>query len=190
MKRILIILVLAAVWCGAQPQTPSLEEKVVALENQISTLQQSVVLIQKQVDEVTRQNLSLKESLHLQTPISEVTAPNGINFRLVSATGNRQAGEITFVFSVMNTTKRDIQYQGQKISFVDQNGFAIGNLMQYATIANQSIYSIVELYPDTPVEMKIIVPHNAEPNFAKVLDVLTYDKAANTRFSNIPIKWE
>lgn len=188
MKKLLLIIAASIITLPMMAQDDSLADafkRIEKIEQQLSTLNATV-------QDVTAQNLALKQALHLQPTISEVTTPNGINFRLISAKGDKRTGNVTFVFSVVNTTKRDLTFQAFDINFVDENGYAINvDGTEDASIANHRLEMYVTtLYPDTPVEMKINVALNSEPQYAKLIDIVAIEKTDNVRFINIPIKWE
>lgn len=190
MKKLLLLFAALIATVAASAQTPSLEEKVTNLETQVATLQQTIGHLQSQIDEVTKQNLSLKQTLHLQPTLSEYTSESGLNFRLISATGNSQKGTVTFRFSVTNTTKKDIGYSIDKVNFVDENGQTERGGKPNIYVGGKSEHSYV-FYPDTPMEMDFVLTLNDEPQYAKIIDIITWGGGKeDSRFINIPIKWE
>lgn len=192
MKRILIILVLAAIWCGAQPQTPSLEEKVVALENQISTLQQSVAVMQKQVDEVTRQNLSLKYALDLRTPITEAITESGINYRLISAVGDSINHIVMLTFSVVNTKPAATYCEMSGATFIDDKGNQYADKDFKSTrLGTEFVVNGCYVIPQTPIMMTIVFPGvSTDAEYIKTFNVKSDFHKGSFHLHDIPIQWE
>lgn len=190
MKKLFILAVLLMLGRIAFAQDAQLSDKVSAIETKIVNMEATIASMQKTLSEVTAQNLALKQSLHLQPTIAEVTTPNDISFRLISAKGDRRTGKVEFGFTVVNNAKRDQTFQAYDINFVDENGYAINVEREDASIANHWLAYITTLYPDTPVEMKINVALNTEPQYAKLIDIVAIEKKDSVRFINIPIKWE
>lgn len=192
MKKLFIILSLLCAVFAVSAQTPTLEDKIGNLETQVSALQQTVNHLQTQVDEVTKQNLSLKQALHLQPTISEYTTPSGINIRLISAVGKRLNGEIIFTFSVENPTRKDLKYSPAQIKMTDENGKVTAIEDKSSTLGGAYLCcGSHNLIPDTPVEMIVKFIVDDEPQYAKALDLPgCFSDSSASRFINIPIKWE
>lgn len=175
-------------------QNNELAEKVTSLEEKVSTLEHAIASMQTKVDEVTHQNLALKQAISLQPTIAECTSESGINYRLISTTGNSRTGKITLVISVLNPTKRDIKANFENYpTMVDEKGYSyIGHQdIESATIANECLPCGSVLMPDTPVEMKLIFVSNTEPQYLKSFDLKSMGFENHSfRFTNIPIKWE
>ena len=191
MKKLLLIIAALVVTVAASAQAPSLEDKIANLEAQVATLQQTICHIQTQIDDVTKQNLSLKQALHLQPTISEYTTDNGLNYRLISAIGNLQKGDVTFTFSVVNTTKKDIKYSVDIVKLFDENGKAYTANKGECTIGDVAFYNALQLLPDTPVEMIIKITPDGEPMYMKAIDIATASwPREDSRFINIPIEWK
>ena len=192
MKKLFILAVLLMLGRIAFAQDAQLSDKVSAIETKIVNMEATIASMQKTLSEVTAQNLALKQSLHLQPTIAEATTPNDISFRLISAKGDRRTGKVEFGFTVVNNAKRDQTFQAYDINFVDENGYAINvDGREDASIANHWLETyITTLYTDTPVEMKINVALNTEPQYAKLIDIVAIEKKDSVRFINIPIKWE
>lgn len=191
MKKLLTLLVIAIFWSSASyAQDSCLVNKVAELEGQISGIQQMIFRLQSQVDEVTKQNLTLKQALHLQPTIAEVTA-EGLNVRLIEASGDSITGDITFRFSVKNITDKDIFYTGKVFDIVNENGYDLkSNEIKESLIANRPFSDALFIYPDTPVEMTFTVNMADKSQYAKIINVGSLGSHHNTRFTNIPIKWE
>lgn len=191
MRKLLFFLswLFAAVTVSAQSTT--VEEKISNLETQISTIQQAIGNLQSQIEEVTKQNISLKQALHLQPTISEYNTEGNLNIHLISATGNRQKGEITFTLSVLNPTRKDILYRATTPYFIDENGHKIKAENKGCSIADEElIENSLFILPDTPLEMIMKFLPNEEPQYAKTLVIPVSFGGNDSRFINIPIKWE
>lgn len=189
MKNLLLIIVALCATVAASAQSPSLEDKIANLEVQVASLQQTIYHLQSQIDDVTKQNLSLKQALHLQPTISECNTDGNLNFRLVSATGNRQKGEITFILSVVNPTRKDILYRADAPYFIDENGKSVTAEYNDYFIAGKNGRA-ANILPDTPLEIIIKFISNDEPQYAKTLVIPASFGGNDSRFINIPIKWE
>lgn len=120
MKKVILSSIVFAVslMAHAQSTNPEVEQKIAQMGNAIDSLkstvtamQTSMSAMQAKVDEVTKQNLALKQAISLQPTIAEVKTEDGLDFRLLEAKGDIKTGEVTFVISVANTTKRDIKFQ-------------------------------------------------------------------------------
>lgn len=116
MKKLFFIIAACIFALPMMAQPDSIADKMAALESRLVVLQQSMVHMQKQVDEVTRQNLSLKHALDLHKPITEATTDSGINFRLISAVGDSINHNVTLLFSVVNTNPNDTYCEMSKTS--------------------------------------------------------------------------
>lgn len=189
------IFTLLALLCSASvfAQSNELAEKVASLEGKVSTLEHAITSMQTKVDEVTRQNLALKQAISLQPTISECTTESGINYRLIEAKGNRQTGKISLIFSVLNTTKRDLSsFYKDTPTIIDEKGYRYTDKeFEKVSMGNSGI-SYVTLMPDTPVEMKVIFISETEPQYVKTFNLSETLGGGdnNFRMANIPIKWE
>lgn len=191
MKKLLTLLAIAILWSMASyAQDTCLVNKVAELEGQVSGIQQMIFRLQSKVDEVTRQNLALKQALHLQPTIAEATT-EGLNVRLIEASGDSITGDITFRFSVTNTTDKDIFYSGRVFDIVNENGYALKESeIKKSIMANQPFSEARFIYPDTPVEMMFTVNLADKSQYAKIINIGSLGGHHNTRFTNIPIKWK
>ena len=191
MKKLLTLLAIAILWSMASyAQDSCLVNKVSELEGQVSGIQQMIFRLQSKVDEVTRQNLALKQALHLQPTIAEATT-EGLNVRLIEASGDSITGDITFRFSVTNTTDKDILYSGRVFDIVNENGYALKDSeIKKSIIANHPFSEARFIYPDTPVEMMFTVNMADKSQYAKIINIGSIAGHHNTRFTNIPIKWK
>ena len=191
MKKLLTLLAIAILWSMASyAQDSCLVNKVAELEGQVSGIQQMIFRLQSKVDEVTRQNLALKQALHLQPIIAEATT-EGLNVRLIEASGDSITGDITFRFSVTNTTDKDIFYSGRVFDIVNENGYALKESeIKKSIMANLPFSEARFIYPDTPVEMMFTVNLADKSQYAKIINIGSLGGHHNTRFTNIPIKWK
>lgn len=202
--RLLSVLLMAIFFsyavCGQSPdQLASVEQRLSAVESRIQSQESLINQLQTKIDEVTNQNLALKHAISLHPTIAEYTAENGLNFRLLEATGNSQKGEITLIISVYNPTKRDIEtYFEFAPEMVDEQGhvYAHGfgykkDLVSESFGKNHPTVSTI-LYPDTPVLMEFVYRTEGEPQYIKTFDYKGCYKSLKTdfRFINIPIKWD
>ncbi len=195
MKKLILLLALLISSCCIFAQQPELTDKVASIEAKVAMLETVVNAMQQKVDEVTAQNLALKQAISLQPTIAEATSESGVNYRLIAATGKKQTGEFTLVISAMNPTKRDIKvHYTNGPTMVDEKGYSYIYYkdMKNATIANEALASGVLLMPDTPVEMKLIFVSDTEPQYIKSFDLQSFpsENEHRFRFTNIPIKWE
>lgn len=193
MKKTIFILFALFCSCLAFAQDNEITEKMSALEAKISTMEHAIAAMQTKVDEVTRQNLALKQAISLEPTIAEMKTDDGLDYRLIKAVGNRQTGRIALSISVMNTTKRDINLQFEPMpNIVDEQGNSYNDYKLFAEskIANNHFSSITQLLPDAPVNFELTFVADTEPQYIKVLHLESYNKAHSMRFTNIPIKWE
>lgn len=192
MKKLFILAVLLMLGRIAFAQDAQLSDKVSAIETKIVNMEATIASMQKTLSEVTAQNLALKQSISLQPTVAESKTDDGIDYRLLKVTGDKRSGTVEMTFSVTNTTKRDIdlQFSGWP-NVVDVNGKSYNNHKSFDLLqmAGQSCLSSTKLMPDTPVEMIIKFPVDAEPAYIKAFDYKAYNHDG-IRFINIPIKWE
>lgn len=192
MKKLLTLLAIAILWSMASyAQDSCLVNKIAELEGQVSGIQQMIFRLQSKVDEVTRQNLALKQALHLQPTIAEATT-EGLNVRLIESSGDSITGDITFRFSVTNTTDKDILYPCRGVDIINENGYALkSDEIKECIIANRPFsQSALYIYPDTPIEMMLTVNMEDKSQYAKIINIGSISSGYNTRFTNIPIKWK
>lgn len=192
MKKLILLLALLISSCDIFAQQPELTDKVASIEAKVAMLETVVNAMQQKVDEVTAQNLALKQAISLQPTIAEFKTEDGIDYRLIEAKGSRQTGDIKMIISVRNTTKRDIRLQFEaSADAVDIDGKSYNKFETFekSQIANNHFSGITNLMPDTPVELVVIFPAETEPSYIKSFDLNAYNNHG-FRFTNIPIKWE
>ena len=193
MKKTIFILFALFCSCLAFAQDNEITEKMSALEAKISTMEHVIATMQTKVDEVTRQNLALKQAISLQPTIAESTTESGINYRLIEAKGNRSTGKITLLFSALNTTKRDLGafYKSTPV-IVDEKGYRYSDTEFEKVVIGNSPISWAEFIAGTPVTMEIVFISSTEPQYVKTFDLRESLGAGadSFRMSNIPIKWE
>lgn len=203
MKRFLFILSIILCASAAKAQsapTDSLAAKVDSLTTQLTTLQSSIISLQStiatleaKVNEVTAQNLALKHAISLQPTVAEDTSELNISHKLISATGNKNTGEVTFVLSVKYLGMGDFKVMGFETPvMVDEQGKRNEDINVISTVGGRVLSQGIELYQDTPVEMLLKFNTNNQPQYAKTLTVrpnINWHKDGFT-FRNIPIKWE
>lgn len=189
MKKLILLLTALCFLLTTKAET-NVEERVAALETQLNNLTSTVNTLTGSVAEVTKQNLALKQALHLQPTIAEIVTEKGVDIRLISAEGNSQSGKITLIFTVTNTTKRDLKIQHYRFTAIDVDGHKIEFDTNNCTIADESVYGITYLYPDTPLTMKFVLSPISETEYIKAINVEEYNENAAFRFTNIPIKWK
>lgn len=203
MKKVILSSIVFAVslMAHAQSTNPEVEQKIAQMGNAIDSLkstvtamQTSMSAMQAKVDEVTKQNLALKQAISLQPTIAEDTSSFGINYRLIEAKGNRKSGEITFIISAVNTGKQDQRLTYNEPVIVDESGYQYKDYKDWKEykIGNEYLTSGTTLYPDTPVQIILTCVTNSEPQYAKIINIAPYEtfKKDGFRFTNIPIKWE
>lgn len=192
MKKNSLALILSCTVCAASAQIPQekdIESRVTKLEQLVQLQNQNILEIQSQFSEVLAQNLALKNALHLQPTIVEGTNSEGINFRLISANGDKKTGDVVLAFEALNTIRKDIDFTiGRNIiEIIDENGIIYD--IDYYTVGNIKNSFGVKLHPDTPVEFKFFIKGYGKASYIKILDV-GYNFKPYFRFQNIPIKWE
>lgn len=193
MKKILLLFTAIACCISiATAQTDS--ARIASLETEVKAMQSTLSELKSEVAEVTKQNLALKQALHLQPTIAEYTNADGISYNLVKAEGNNQTGEIIVVLSVMNNTKKDFKQYFTAYEAVGENGYAFSSEdMTEATLGKDSspyLNKSAELYPDTPVNFTFKFVPNSQPQYFKILSFTAPFGSPIARFTNIPIKWK
>ncbi len=201
MKKVILSSIVFAVslMAHAQSTNPEVEQKIAQMGNAVDSLKSTVTAMQTamanmqvKVDEVTKQNLALKQAISLQPTIAEATSNRNINYRLIEAKGNRTTGEITFVVSVLSTGRIEQSITLEPPVFIDEQGETHRDTKYASTLGDNSLAVATTLFPDTPVKLILKTQADNEPQFIKTLDLrpgqnLNID---GFRFTNIPIKWE
>jgi len=193
MKKILLLL--AAIACCVSIATAQTDSaRIATLESEVKAMQTTLSDLKSEVAEVTKQNLALKQALHLQPVIAEYTNSDGISYNLVKAEGNNQTGEIIVVLSVVNNTKKDFKQYFSAYQAVGENGYAFNDEdMTEATLGKNPsplLNKSVLLFPDTPVNFTFKFLPRSQPQYFKHLGFTSSFDTPIARFTNIPINWK
>lgn len=192
MKKLFFIIAACIFALPMMAQPDSIADKMAALESRLVVLQQTMVHMQKQVDEVTRQNLSLKHALDLRKPITEATTESGINFRLISAVGDSINHKVTLLFSVVNTHPEDEYCKMSTTSFIDDKGNQYSDMdFHNTTLGTEFIINGCFVIPQTPINMTIVFPGvSTDAEYIKTFNVRSGFHKGSFHLHDIPIKWE
>lgn len=191
MKKILVVVVMLLVAGSIKAKAADVNARVDSLAKVVMNLQNDLNTCKSQLNEVVAQNLALKNALHLKPTIAESTTKDGLNFRLLNASGNRQTGVVELEIEVVNTTKQDVGLYGKSFQIVDELGHEYTDNEISSEVGNSKtpIYMSANLLPDAPVKMKVFITPPQECQYVKAfLGRRPWDD--NYRFTNIPIKWE
>lgn len=199
MKKLMLLLMMAISFIAIYAQAPTCEERMdqfqQAIETtnaKVKTLEQTIATLQTQVEEVTRQNLALKQAIKLTPTIAEYTSPAGINHRLISAVGNSDTGVLVLKFSLMNTTRKDINTKFFHVPvIVTEKGTILNNKMIKDIKFGNSESSYPTLSYDAPIEVTVTYLTDPDFEYAKTIEYeILNDSNSKVMFKNIPIKWE
>lgn len=191
MKKILVVGLLLLPTVCIKVNAADVNSRVDSLANVVAAVQSDLNKCKAQLNEVAAQNLALKNALHLKPTIAESTTKDGLNFRLLNATGNRQTGKVELEIEVVNTTKQDVGLNGKSFQIVDELGHEYTDNEISSEVGNSKtpIYMSINLMPDAPVKMKVFIMPPQECQYVKAF-LGTRPWGDNYRFTNIPIKWE
>lgn len=186
----------------------SLQKKQVASEQRISELVASlqsaaneIAALRAEVQEVTRQNLALKKNLKLQPTIAEVSA-DGIDYRIVSVTGNREEGKVYMELLMENQGEKDQHTSYWGLEIYDETGRSYTGDDQNAVVKGEEkdwephphcfahTNGSIELPAKTPVNVHIWL-ENVEPEMQYVKHLkIARNGSEPITFKNLPVKWE
>lgn len=192
MNKVMLMLALLLFSLNVKAQGGISESQLDSIKNVVKVLQSDLADCKAAIAKVTEQNLALKNALHLQPAIAESTTEQGLNFKLIGATGNSQKQEVTLDIEVLNTTRRDVKYQGSSFHIVDELGYVYDYVNEISSCIgnpNKSTYAIVYLVPDTPVNIKVVISVPHECQYIKAFVGNLYSGGTEYRFLNIPISW-
>lgn len=200
MKRFIIMLsvVLTAGMAVAQSETvESLAEKVTALENKINNQATLLNQLQASVDEVTKQNLALKNAVKLTPTKAKAKLGQNIEFRIIELTGDKSTGTLNIVM-----TAEDLSGMNSKVFFtsnpeaIDElgNKYVNGSFGHIITgtirgSSQSNIFPrIIELKSDSPYILDIkIKNYNKNAQYLKYFEIS--GEKESIIFKNLPIKW-
>ena len=178
MKKILLFLLLA-LFITAQGLSQDANQKLSQIENRIEQLEARRI------------------------PMSQITqsvnTQSGINYKILSASGDLSSGEVLIDILATNETDNDIDVRYRslpKIIYEDGRGLIIGigqiNIIFGSAQSSQSMSGVKQtLIPGGPVSLKIYYIDPKRHGMIKVLDFKCRDDDGHAfRFKDIPIKWE
>lgn len=182
----------------------STDDRLVKLEAQMDQQVATTTKLQSQVNEVTKQNMALKEALVLQPTISEFKTDELV-YKLHEAVGDSTSGTVKVYMTVTNTSSEDIDnYQWESLKFMDENGVQNKSFSDYEVSVgvNNNGFKLNSLYADAPTQL-ILTLMNVDKNaqYLKIIEgkVFKATRLVNGTFTdfkrsfimrNIPIKWK
>lgn len=190
--KVYVIMILATVFSmTVKAQSQDETQRLDSLVKVVTNMERRIQLIQHSVNEVLKQNLALKQAIHLQPTIAESTSSEGINFRIIKAIGDAKNEKVIILLSVLNQNDNDIDLQLQPLPLiVDELGHVTDPYKDLKYwIGYPDAVAISKLLPQTPVEMTIEISTPFLPQYIKNLNWELYRGGKNIRFTNIPIKW-
>lgn len=196
MKNIVFAVILSFIGTYAFAQENAelvkLQDRVQTLETLMQSQNRTISSLQAKVDEVTKQNLALKQSLNLQPTVAEAKDNEGNVMRIMEVVGDSVAKTVLVRGTCVNMSGVDTYLLSGTPNYIDENGKEYQLNYDNGFIGATHITNTVTLIPDTPLEVKMTftdVDSNAQ--FIKALDMSTnFSGRSLFRFLNLPIKWK
>lgn len=170
-----------------------IKNEISDLKNKISLQNDRINSLDSKINEVSKQNLALKENLRLKPTIAEAKSEASVLYKLIEAKGNVTDSLINLVIIVENLSETDEQLGYLKIpTFTDENGiihesnqcmFTLGGIKMH-----QGSWTAI---PNVPLRMEIGFDKiNPNIQYVKLLRCSVGIGVNSFRMFNIPIKWE
>ncbi|WP_286145115.1 hypothetical protein [Bacteroides caecimuris] len=200
MKKLLLTLMSVALAMSAMAQTDSLKEayfRIKILEQTIQEQNNNINKLSADVNEVIKQNLALKKNLNLSPTIAKSKLDNGLEFRILEVTGDRESNNVNIVISANNLSNADIQSFIWTSETIDELGSGYNDkdrcVMSIDGVSDNLYKFPLPLHPNAPYTINYrIKRYNPESQYIKHLsfDVLIGSKHNPIVFENLPIKWQ
>lgn len=199
MRKFTLLLLVLFITTIAKAQTDNLSEVLSRLQQLEETVKQQSLQIDKltsDVNEVTKQNLALKQNLNLLPTIATAKAGDVMEYRVLEVTGDPDSKEVHLVISanVIGDSDKRISYFDAEIMDELGNGYdkRANRSMEVNGSRDDLFHNYLDHHPNAPYTIDLRI-HNYAPNAQYVkylsLDVVDNTKHHNAVFQNLPIKW-
>lgn len=175
---------LSILFCGlsvtlaiAQSET-TIEDRLAKLEAQLAQQNTTIANLQSEVQSVVKQNLALKKNLNLKPTIAKSNPAEGLEYRVLEVTGNKETNELTLVLTVSydGLDSPKIYYAG--LDIVDDLGNGLqerylprkpGNVkVTIDGVTEDAIGDLITHYPMSPYKMTMrIKKYNPDAQYIK-----------------------
>ena len=204
MKKLIILLfTLGFSWSSyAQTRQDSIQEvynKISSLENRISNQDSRIAQLLQQVNEVTKQNLALKQNLNLSPTIATAKAGDIMEYRIIEVTGDPENNIVHMVMIAddISGTDKDIHYS--YFQTVDDKGHGYENtlmnqrcVLKVEGVTDQLISKMLQHHPNVPYTIDVYL-NDCTPDIQCIkyfsMDISDGPKRHKAIFENLPIKW-
>lgn len=205
MKKLFTLLVASTcvVIANAQSASGSVNSKIEEIEGRLALQEEKIAKLASQVEDVTKQNLALKQNLNLLPTVASCKAGD-VEYRIVEIAGDPTAktAHITMIADNKSDSDREIIYK-KEFQIVDDKGHAIENSSSKQRFAlliegrsKELLGWTVAHHPDAPYTIDAYI-YDCDPSiqYIKYLDFNVYDSSVTRKnytvaFKNLPIKWE
>lgn len=208
MKKLLFLLLALVLFIpvSAQTSSDSIKEaysKIKLLEDRLTLQDTRIAKLMQQVDEVTRQNLSLKKNLNLTPTISRAKAGEVMEYRIIEVTGDSITNTVHMTIIADNISLGDASILYDYYQLVDDKGRGYDNsftkdrfvLKVVGEYESESLMKhFLNHHPKAPYTIDAYIYEiTPEVQYIKYLWFKIYD-ATNSKhyefyFENLPIKW-
>lgn len=194
MKKLFTFIILISVSAIAFGQTPKVEDRITALENQVKSLQSESTAMRSEISLLKDRYAQYQKQLNLRQ-ITKVTV-DSIDYGVLSAVGNKTTGEVNITLSAVNKhfADFDIQLNGAELNDFEGNIFYIDTFDsdKQIKIGNKNYGCRATLRTEIPV--KIYITFNNIPLGTRIANLHTEEIAhlnnGKIDFRDIPVEWK
>lgn len=111
MKRLVLLLSFVVICCNAIGQT-TLESRVTNLEKTVADLSAQLSTLSLRLDQLDQQNNRLRKAVDYGKPIVSQVGESGVEYRLLSLTGDVESGTVTAQLQIVTSAKKARVYMG------------------------------------------------------------------------------
>lgn len=204
MKHVILATFIAMMCFTGYAQSDSVNlafSRIESLESTVNSQAKQLNKLSSDLNEVLKQNLALKQNLHLKPTIAKAIAADILEYRVLEVTGDKSTNEVHVVLSVNNIGDMDkkVVYLQKDNEIIDEQGHGYIEDNRYNLkmngITDNLIYKRITHHPNTPLTIDLnIKRYNPECQYIKYLElVIQRDedlKSYDIVFQNLPIKWE
>lgn len=206
-KQLLLLLsLIAVISVNAQSSSDSIKEaysKINLLENRLAVQDTRIAKLMQQVDEVTKQNLSLKKNLKLTPTISRAKAGEIMEYRIIEVTGDSTTNTVHMTMIADNIGHGDKEMEFASFQLIDEHGHGYENSLKNERFVlriegeenNKNVLrTLINYHPNAPYTIDAyIYDINTEVKYIKYLSFKVADSTIvnsyKISFENLPIKW-
>lgn len=201
-KLIALSVAVAAASAMAMAQTPvdSLKDaysRIQVLEQTVQQQNANISKLTSDVNEVLKQNLALKQNLHL-TPTKAKSNACGVEYRVIEVTGDKNSQDVHVIMSasLIGEGNAQIMYRGPEIIDELGNGYngRFMSQMKIEGISDDLRGHIIDFHHQTPYTIDLTInKYNPSSQYIKYISLEMFDSSSknkeNVVFENLLIKW-